>query len=255
MARARTSSIKNAHPRSRAKRFLVFQHSPWEEPGRFLVRSAMAHGIRLDIVELWQQPIPDISPYYGLIVLGGSMNVDQDKQYPFLKAEKETIHRVIEKDMPYLGFCLGHQLLAEALGCSVRPNHCISVGLIQGKVTHQGRVHALFKDMPTTFTLFKWHSQAVIPPLPKQVNPLVTSKDCQIEAISVEGRPHFIGLQFDNHAAASLNVRQWINSDLAWLARASHLNGSVLLSAVQRLEGILGSQFEIMFSNYLKLAL
>jgi GMP synthase (glutamine-hydrolysing) len=148
MHRVRTSSTKNAYPGSRAKRFLVFQHSPWEEPGPFLVRSAMKHRIRLDIVELWRQPIPDISPYYGLIVLGGSMNVDEEKQYPFLKAEKETIHRVIEKDMPYLGFCLGHQLLAEALGCSVRPNHCISVGLIQGKVTHQGRAHALFREAP-----------------------------------------------------------------------------------------------------------
>jgi GMP synthase-like glutamine amidotransferase len=215
----------------------------------------MKHCIRLDIVELWRQPIPNISPYHGLIVLGGSPNVDQEKEYPFLKAEKETIHRVIEKGMPYLGFCLGHQLLAEALGCTVRPNHCISVGLVQGKVTHQGRVHVLFRDMPTTFTLFKWHSEAVIPPLPKQVNPLVTSKDCQIEAISVEGRPHLIGLQFDNHAAASLNVRQWINSDLAWLARTSNLNGSILLSALQSLEGILGRQFELMFSNYLKLAL
>jgi GMP synthase (glutamine-hydrolysing) len=228
---------------------------PWEEPGRFLVRSAMKHCLQLDIVELWRQRIPDISPYYGLIVLGGSMNVDQEKQYPFLKAEKETIRRAIENDMPYLGFCLGHQLLAEALGCNVRPNHCTSVGLIQGKVTHQGRAHSFFRGIPTTFTLFKWHSQAVIPPLPKQVNPLVTSSDCEVEAISVEGRPHLIGLQFDNHAAAPLNVRQWICSDLESPARISNLNASVLLSAVHRLERILGRQFEIMFSNYLELAL
>ena len=87
------------------------------------------------------------------------------------------------------------------------------------------------------------------------MNPLVTSRDCEIEAISVEGRPHLIGLQFDNHAAAPLNLRQWINSDLEWLARTSNLNAPVLLSAVQRLEPILGRQFEIMFSNYLELAL
>lgn len=87
------------------------------------------------------------------------------------------------------------------------------------------------------------------------MNLLVTSRDCEIEAISVEGRPQFIGLQFDNHAAAPLNVRQWINSDFEWLARISNLNASVLLSAVQRLDRIMGTQFEIMFSNYLELAL
>lgn len=158
-------------------------------------------------------------------------------------------------DTPCLGFCLGHQLLAEALGCRIGPNFRASVGLIQGQITSRGRQHLLFKGIPTTFTLLKWHSLAVISPLPKQVNPLVTSRDCEVEAISVEGRPHLIGLQFDNHAAAPLNVRQRINSDLQWLARIPNLNASVLLSAVQRLEEILGRQFEPMFNNSLEQAL
>ncbi len=97
------------------KRLLVFQHMPWEGPGQHLIRSAEKLRVGLDIVEVRHQPIPDISSYDGLIVLGGGLNVDQEEDYPFLKSEKEAIRRSLEADMPYLGFCLGHQLLADAL--------------------------------------------------------------------------------------------------------------------------------------------
>jgi GMP synthase-like glutamine amidotransferase len=73
-----------------AKRLLVLQHTPWERPGQFLLRSARKNHVQLDILEIWHQPIRDIRSYHGLIVLGGSPNVDQEEEYPFLKAEKEA---------------------------------------------------------------------------------------------------------------------------------------------------------------------
>jgi hypothetical protein len=60
-----------------SKQFLVFQHMPWEGPGQRLIRLAGKFGMNLHIVEVWHQTIPDISLYNGLIVLGGSPNVDQ----------------------------------------------------------------------------------------------------------------------------------------------------------------------------------
>lgn len=238
---------------SMQKRLLVLQHTPWEKPGQFLLRSATKCDVHLDIIKVWDQPIPDISPYHGLIVLGGSPNADQEEKYPFLKREKACIRWVIANDMPYLGFCLGHHLLAEALGCKLGPNFRTSAGLIQGQITNRGRGHILFRGIPTSFTLFKWHSQAVLQPLPKHVQVLVTSADCEIEAISVEGRPYLLGLQFDNHAAAPFDLRHWIKSDREWLAQACSTNTTVLLKAVERLEHIIGKQFEIMFQNYLEL--
>lgn len=219
-----------------------------------MLRAAKSNGVQLDIVEVWHEPIPDIRLYHGLIVLGGSPNVDQEEQYPFLKAEKEIIRRAIYDDMPYLGFCLGHHLLGQILGATVGANFRKSVGFVQCEVTRNGCPHPIFRSIPRSFFAFKWHSQAVLPPLPKNLQILATSKDCEVEAISLEGRPHIIGLQFDNHAASAPDVKEWLNSDAEWLSRSSNVNSEAILNDAMKMENMLGTQFEIMFSNYIKLA-
>ncbi len=235
------------------KRFVVFQHMLWEGPGTHLIRSAKQCGVQFDVVKVWHQPVPDISSYDGLIVLGGSPNVDQEKEYPFLKIEKEIIRRSIETDKPYLGFCLGHQLLANILGARTGPNFCRSVGFITGHLTKYGRSHPIFCGMPRSFPLFKWHAQAVLPPLPKGIEVLVTSAECEVEAISVKDRPHIVGLQFDNHAAAISDVKDWVNGDEVWLSQSPSVDMAALVKYAERHEASMGEQFGLMFSNYIKL--
>jgi GMP synthase (glutamine-hydrolysing) len=237
------------------RRILVLQHTYWERPGQFLLRAATSHGVHLDIVEVWHEPIPEICVYHGLIVLGGSPHVDQEGRYPFLKAEKAIIRRAVYDDMPYLGFCLGHQILAQILGATVGANFRKSVGFVQCEVTKNGCLHPIFQGIPRSFFAFKWHSQAVLPPLPKHLQVLATSKDCQVEAISLEGRPHIIGLQFDNHAASASDVKEWVDGDGEWLSRSPKANSGSILNDAMKMEGVMGAQFDIMFSNYLKFAL
>jgi GMP synthase-like glutamine amidotransferase len=109
--------------------------------------------------------------------------------------------------MPYLGFCLGHQLLADALGAKIGPNYRACIGFIEGFITHDGRNHPAFRELPQHMPLFKWHAQAVQEPLPNYINILATSSECQVEAISVHERPHILGMQFDNHAADPADVK------------------------------------------------
>jgi GMP synthase-like glutamine amidotransferase len=234
------------------KRLLVIQHTEWEKPGRHLLRAAKASKIRLDLCQVWHELLPDVDWYNGVIALGGSLNVDEEDRFPFLKAEKAMIRRVIEKDKPYLGFCLGHQLLADALGAQVGPNFRRSIGFIQGQVTRDGRRHPVFRDIPQCIPLFKWHAQAVLPPLPKEIEILVTSPECEIEAISVRGRPHLLGFQFDNFAASIEDVAQWANRDSHWLLELG-TDAKKLLNDTEEQEAIIGAHFEIFFSNFLEL--
>src|SRR5512143_4214529 len=99
------------------KNFLIVQHMAWEGPGQHLVAALQENGVRYRVVEVWHEPLPDPEPFDGLIVLGGSPNVDEEEQFPYLKPLKARIRETIAAGRAYLGFCLGHQLLGHVLGC------------------------------------------------------------------------------------------------------------------------------------------
>ena len=238
-----------------ARKVIVFQHNPWEGPGQFLLNAAKQRKIKLDIIRVWEKTIPALNGYMAMIVLGGGPNVDQEQIYPFLAEEKKTIKKALAQDIPYLGFCLGHQLLAEALGAKVGPNFQSSLGFIQGFLTHEGKIHPVFKDIPQQIPLFKWHGQAVQEPLPSSVTILATSAECQVEAISLHDRPHILGMQFDNHAAAPDNVKNWLAMDAKWLATIMDrdVNSSKLLEDAQKHQATIRMQFIKLFDNFFSL--
>jgi GMP synthase-like glutamine amidotransferase len=236
-----------------SKQLLVFQHMSWEEPGRHLVHAAEEQDVSLHVLEVWHESIPDVRDYDGLIVLGGSPNVDQENAFPFLKNEKEALRQVLNQGKAYLGFCLGHQLLAEALGAKVAANFCRSIGFVEGHATKEGTKHPLLHGLPKSFPLFKWHSQAVFPPLPKGVDVLITSAACQVEAISVEGKSHIVGLQFDNQSATVADIRAWLKADEAWLSQPPGVDTSAILKNATQQEALMGKQFHTLFRNFVQL--
>lgn len=238
------------------KRFLVFQHSPWEGPGRLLLQAAVRHKISLKVLHVWKDRIPDLTAFDALVVLGGSPNVDQEEQFPFLIHEKECIRGWLQTDRPYLGFCFGHQLLAHVLGAKVSSIPAPSVGFRKGYLTGAGRDHPVFSNLPREIRLFKWHGQAVQEPLPTGLSLVATSVDCQVEAISVAGRPYIVGVQFDNHAAAPENVRRWLLKDAKWLASlaGTRVDPAQVYSAAEQYEADIATQFEQFFSGFVKIA-
>jgi GMP synthase-like glutamine amidotransferase len=237
------------------KKVLVFQHNPWEGPGKYLLSAVKRHRIKIDITRVWEEKIPVIDNYEALIVLGGGPNVDQEHIYPFLAEEKKTIKKAIAHNIPYLGFCLGHQLLADVMGAKVGPNFQSSLGYIQGFLTHEGRNHPVFKDLPQHMPFFKWHGQAVQEPLPGHISILATSAECQVEAISLYDRPHIIGLQFDNHAAAPDNVKNWITMDSKWIATLQDrkVHPETIIQDAEKHQRTIEKQFSKLFDNFLSL--
>ncbi|WP_413992090.1 type 1 glutamine amidotransferase [Labrys okinawensis] len=187
-------------------RLLVFQHLTAGHPGIF--RSFFARdgliwdAIRLDLGEA----IPELEAYDALWVMGGEMNVWDVDEYPWLVEEKGAIRRwVRELQRPFLGFCLGHQLLADALGGTCGPMRQSDVGLRDMEATPAGRGDSLFSGLSPRFKALEWHAVRVAQP-PEGAQVLASSDGCSIEAM--QAAPRAWGLQF--HAEADdQSVRDW----------------------------------------------
>jgi len=237
------------------KTLLVIQHSTWAGPGRHLRRAARELGVRLEIVKAWKEPLPSPASHHGLIVLGGKPNAAQTGRYPFLAGVKATVAEALRRDIPYLGISLGLHLLAEAVGARIEDNYCASIGFTDGFLTHRGREHPFFRDMPPRFPLFEWHIQALREPLPAPIEILATSAECQVEAIGLKGRPHIIGVQFDNNAAAVDNVGRFVAHEEKWLASVTGkpINPAAIIDEARRLERTTARQFKRLFANFVRL--
>lgn len=231
------------------KNIAVIQHVDWEGPGLFLLKAAKLCKVKLRLFEAWKNSLPDPKQFDAIVILGGGPNVAEEDRYPFLRLEKSWLQEVIRLDTPCFGMCLGHQLLADAFGATIGRNFCNSVGVVQGLRTTHGKQHPLFANVSTLLPLFKWHGQSVQTPVPHHFDILLTSKECQVEAFSIKGRPHFIGVQFDNHAGSPENVLNWCIRDARWLASIG-CGADDVLDAVQQSQITMEKDFIQIFSAF-----
>lgn len=64
----------------------------------------------------------DLSAHDAYVVLGGSMSVHDDHLHDWLASTRQLVRDAVSRRTPTLGICLGHQLVAVALGGEVAPN-------------------------------------------------------------------------------------------------------------------------------------
>lgn len=160
------------------KQILVLKHMESQNPGIFR-RLADEGNVQFKEIDLHAgDAIPPMNSVDGLWVMGGSMNVWEEEEYPWLIEEKQLIRDVVENQrMPFLGICLGHQLLADALGGKTEATEHHEIGLFPISPTAAGVGHPLLKDLPQPSLWVNVH-RAEVTRLPPRAIVLADSELC-----------------------------------------------------------------------------
>ncbi len=177
----------------------------------------------------------------AVISLGGPMNVYEEEEYPFLKKEDAFLKKVIVQHVPFLGICLGSQLLAKAAGGSVVRSPEEEIGWFDIELTAEGCRDPLFKGLPSQMEVYQWHGDMCAPPAGAVL--LARSKGCPVQAFRM-GHVAY-GLQF--HAEITdKSIKDW--------TKTSTLPGreEVMLRRYAEVKGVFHGYGRGICENFLK---
>jgi GMP synthase-like glutamine amidotransferase len=112
--------------------------------------------------------IPDVSTppapvdeYDAVLVLGGTMHVDQEHRHDWLRDELRLLRALLGDGVPVLGICLGGQLVAKALDAKVdRMADGPEIGWVDIAATEDADDDPVFSSLPGSFRALEWHSYA-----------------------------------------------------------------------------------------------
>ncbi|MGF6231234.1 GMP synthase (glutamine-hydrolyzing) [Inquilinus ginsengisoli] len=153
----------------------------------------------------------DATGHDGLLVLGGVQFAGDDVAHPYLPAEIAAIRAFADAGKPVLGICLGAQLLARALGGTVRRHHTPEVGFTAIEATDAAAADPLLRGLTPLPKLMHWHYDTF--DLPQGATLLATNAVCTNQAF-IAG-PGLYGLQFHLEVSADI-VEGWVDAFAEW---------------------------------------
>lgn len=229
-------------------RVLIVKNIGREGPG--LLRDVlMKHRIEADVIDLERgEVIPELDGYGALIILGGPDSANDAT--PVMHMNLTRAKQAIDSGVPYLGICLGHQVLAKAAGGRVVPGAQKEVGFFDSQgdpysvaLTADGLTDPLFDRVPASFRVFQLHGETV-QPAPSTV---VLAESNGVQAIRV-GRSAY-GLQ--------MHIEMVPEMLAVWAAQDPELADRSVSDLQQQFAGISTSYLDVgrrVFENFLSLA-
>ena len=188
------------------KKILVILHQEHSTPGRVGQR-LVQRGYSLDIRRpRFDDPLPTtMADHAGAVIFGGPMSANDNDD--FVKREIDWIGVPLKEDRPFLGICLGGQMLVRHLGGKVEghPGGEVEIGYYDLDVTEAGRS---LMDWPEV--VYQWHSEGMEAPAGSVA--LAGSQAFATQAIGVGGKS--FGIQFHPELTLAMLYR--------WTTRAAH---------------------------------
>lgn len=197
------------------KPIAIIQHEADVAPGN-LAAHLQRRGRPIEVIRLYAgDPLPaNAADYAGLCSLGGNMSVATDRDQgsadgalPWLEPELALLRDADARRVPVIGHCLGGQLLARALGGTVKRAPHLEMGWGRVKVDNAALTREWLGDDAGGVEFFQWHSDTF--DLPPGAQRLLGSAWCANQAYVIprDGYAH-VGMQFHIEMTPEL-VRLW----------------------------------------------
>ena len=237
-------------------KIISLQHIAIEDPGTFK-DFLLADGHELTTVQLDEgDQIPsNLDEFDAMLCMGGPMDTFMEGDYPWLVSEKRAIEEyVIELKKPFLGFCLGCQLLGEVLGGNVVKSTPPEIGVLDIDITNTAKNDPVFNFLPNKIKALQWHSYEV-----KGLE--------DVQGVSVIGSSHSTKYQifgYNNHAYGiqfHLEIRKSTVDD--WAAVPEYKNAleqSLGKEALPEMKNLVNQEIDTMmqqcnqlYKNFIKI--
>jgi GMP synthase (glutamine-hydrolysing) len=233
-------------------RVLVLQHIACEHPGVFseVMRDRGVEQVPVELDE--NQPLPDWREFDAVLAMGGPMGAVDDADHPWLAPEKRLVREAVDAGRPFLGVCLGVQLLAAALDAPVYPAERPEVGLLPVELTPEGRDDPMFAGVEEPLVSLQWHGDTF--DLPDGAALLARSPLVPNQAFRAAERAY--GVQFHLEVTGEM-AREWAEVPAYQRSLADTLgeeDGARFIADVERRADELHPAARRLFANWLELA-
>lgn len=205
---------------------LMICHDPVETMGH-AGSTLSAEGLELLRVDTWRPGLafPDISEVSGVVMFGGEMNVDMTERYPHLTEERDLLKRALDGGTPFLGICLGAQMLARALDVPVVSSPVKEIGFTPVRPTEAAGSDPLLRHL-RPMMVYHWHEDTFAQPPGTTL--LATADDVPVQAYRVDGVPAW-GIQF-HFEVDRAEIELWTRDSGPGLAERWGKSGETMLA-------------------------
>jgi len=188
------------------KPLLLVRNDGFETYG-LAVPALRSAGAELMLVDAFEgQPLPSLSEVAGVVMLGGTANADQVERHPFLLDDRRLTRQAVDAGVPYLGICLGAQILARALDRPVVKAGRRELGFEPVHPTEAAADDLLLSAFADGDRVFQWHEDTF--DLPDGATLLATGEDVPLQAFRVGERAWGIQFHFEVDGA---ELEQWLD--------------------------------------------